>query len=101
MTTFLLLKRFDYHVILNVGADFIVARVYAVDGQKGPYRVTSGVGPSNSDVGIVKSLDDAIRPSWTTTRKIRCSGSVRAPTLYWRHTISVSLRVKRDQQNHC
>jgi hypothetical protein len=41
MTTFMLLNRFAYHVILNVEADFIVARVYPLGGQQGQYEVTS------------------------------------------------------------
>jgi hypothetical protein len=100
VTTFLLLNRSAYHVILNVEADFIVARVYALGGQQGPYRVTSSIGPSSSEVGIVKSLDDAIPAFIDYCKKNPVPWEKESPALYWRHTMSVSLRVERDQQGH-
>jgi hypothetical protein len=100
MTTFMLLNRLAYHVILNVEADFIVARVYPLGGQDGPYRVTSGFGPSYqcSDVGIVKSLDDAIPALIDYCNKNPIPWEQESPALYSRDTMSVSLRVERDQR---
>jgi len=44
--TLLLLERYDYYAILNDDADFIVGWVYPLNGQQGPYKVTSSIGPS-------------------------------------------------------
>jgi hypothetical protein len=63
MTTFLLLKRYDHYVIVNDDADFIVGRVYPLNGREGPYRVTADVGPmgrKTTEAGVVNSLNEAI-----------------------------------------
>jgi hypothetical protein len=101
MTTFMLLNRFAYHVILNVEADFIVARVYPLSGQ-GQYEVTSCFRPSyqGSDVGIVKSLDDVIPAFIDYYKRNPVPWEQESPALYWRHTMSVSLRVEQDRQGH-
>ena len=39
--TFVLLKRYDHYAIVNDDADFIAGRVYPLNGQEGPYRVTA------------------------------------------------------------
>jgi hypothetical protein len=100
MTTFLLVDRFYYHVILNVEADFIVAHVYPLGGQQGQYEVSTGIAPSSSEVFIVKSLDDAIPAFIDYYEKNPVRWERESATLYWKHTISVSLRVERDQQGH-
>ena len=102
MTTFLLLNRSAYHVILNVEADLIVARVYPLGGRQGQYEVTSCFGSSyrEGNVGIVKSLDDAIPAFIDYYKKNPVPWEWESPALYWRHTMSVSLRVERDQQGH-
>jgi hypothetical protein len=102
MTTFLLRERFDYYVIVNVDADFIVARVYAVGGQQGQYRVTSDIGRSDqcNDVGVVRSLDDAIPAFIDYCKKNPVPWERESAALYWRHTMYVSLRVEQDRQGH-
>ena len=100
MTTFLLRERFDYYVIVNVDADFIVARIYPLGGQQGPYRVSSGVGPPYSDFAIVKSLDDAIPAFINYHKKNPVPWERENHALYWRHTMYVSLRVEQDRQGH-
>ena len=86
MTTFLLLNRSAYHVILNVEADFIVARVYPLGGRQGPYRVSSDLGSLHQcgDVGIVKSLDDAIPAFIDYYKKNPVPWEQESPALYWR-----------------
>jgi hypothetical protein len=100
MTTFSLLKRYDYYVILNDDADFIVARVYPLNGHQGPYRVAADVGPSypRNDVGVVKSLDAAIPAFIAYYKNNPVPWEQERPALYWRHTMFVSLRVEQDQQ---
>jgi hypothetical protein len=102
MITFLLLNRIEYHVILNVEADFIVARVYPLGGQNGPYRVTSDLAPQYQpgDIGIVRSLDDAIPAFINYYKKNPVPWEQQSPALCWRHTTSVSLRIERDKQGH-
>lgn len=100
--TFVLLKRYDYYAILNEDADFIVGRVYPLNGQQGPYKVSAGVGPSyrRNDVGVVKSLDDAIPAFLNYYKKNPVPWERESPRLYWRHTMFVILRVEQDQQGH-
>jgi hypothetical protein len=100
--TFVLLERYDHYVILNDDADFIVGRVYPLNGQLGPYRVTSGIGHSyqQGDIGVVKSLDDAILAFLDYYKKTPVRWEQETPRLYWRHTMFVSLRVEQDQQGH-
>jgi len=100
MTTFLLRERFDYYVIVNVDADFIVARIYPLGGQQGPYRVSSGVGPPYSDIAIVKSLDDAIPTFIDYYKNNPVPWERENHALYRRHTMYVSLRVEQDRQGH-
>jgi hypothetical protein len=102
MTTFVLHNRHYYYAILNVDADFIVARVYPLSGQQGQYEVSSCFRPSyhGSDVGIVKSLDDAIPAFIDYYKRNPVPWEQESPALYWRHTISVSLRVEQDRQGH-
>ena len=102
MTTFMLHNRHYYHAILNVDADFIVARVYPLCGQHGQYEVTSCFRPSyqGSDVGIVKSLDDAIPAFIDYCKKNPVPWERENHALYWRHTVYVSLRVEQDRQGH-
>ena len=100
--TFVLHNRHYYHDILNVDADLIVARVYAVGGQQGQYEVSSCFWPSyqGSDVGIVKSLDDAIPAFIDYYNKNPVQWERESHALYWRHTMYVSLRVEQDRQGH-
>jgi hypothetical protein len=100
--TFVLFKRYDYYVIVNDDADFIVGRVYCLNGQLGPYRVTSDIGPryQQDDIGVVKSLDDAIPAFLDYYEKNPVRWEQETPRLYWRHTMFVSLRVEQDQQGH-
>jgi hypothetical protein len=102
MTTFLLRERFDYYVIVNVDADFIVARIYPLGGQQGQYEVTSCFRPSyqGSDVGIIKSLDDAIPAFIDYHKKNPVPWERESAALYWRHTMYVSLRVEQDRQGY-
>jgi hypothetical protein len=97
MTTFLLFERFNYYVIVNDDADFIVARVYPLRGQQGPYRVTSDIGPPYSDVGIVGSLDDAIPAFLAYYEKYPLRWD-RINHGYEKSTLYTRLLVKQDQQ---
>ena len=47
--TFLLLKNYDHYVIRNDDADYIVGRVYPLNGLQGPYKVIAHVGPMGQD----------------------------------------------------
>lgn len=100
--TLLLLKRYDYYAILNDDADFIVGRVYPLNGRQGPYKVTSSIGPSHQhdDIGAVKSLDDAIPAFIDFYKKNPVPWERESLALYWRHTMFTILRVERDQQGH-
>ena len=100
--TFLLLKRYDYYAILNEDADFIVGRVYCLNGQQGPCRVTSSIGPSyqQDGIGVVKSLDDAIPAFLDYYKKNPVPWEQESPALYWRDTMFVVLRVEQDRQGH-
>jgi hypothetical protein len=102
MTTFMLHNRHYYYVILNVDADLIVARVYVVGGQPGQYEVNSCFGPSYrcGDVGIVKSLDDAIPAFIDYYKRNPVPWEQESPALYSRDTMYVSLRVEQDRQGH-
>jgi hypothetical protein len=103
MTTFLLFKRYDYYVIVNDDADFIVARVYPLNGQQGPYRVEcADVGPldrETKEAGIVNSLSDAIPAFLAYYEKYPLRWD-RVHDEYWKVTLYVFLRVKQDQQGY-
>lgn len=103
MTAFSLIKTSDYdYVILNDDADFIVARVYPLNGHQGSYRVIDAVGPSGqlNDVGVVQSLDGAI-PAFIEYYKTNpAPWEQEKPALYWRHTMFASLRVEQDRQGY-
>jgi hypothetical protein len=79
MTTFLLLKNHDHYAIVNDHADFIVGRVYPLNGQQGPYKVTADVGP----LGVGRLLKPASstrsamrsRPFLPTMKNIHCDGT--------------------------
>ena len=98
--TLSLRKRYDHYAILNEDAYFIVGRVYPLNGPRGPYKVTSGIGPSHKqdDIGVVKSLDDAIPTFIDYYEKNPVPWERESPALFWRHTMFVSLRVEQDQQ---
>jgi hypothetical protein len=100
--TLLLINKCAYHSILNDDADYIVGRVYPLGGQQGPYRVTSSIGPSyqRNDVGVVKSLDDAIPAFIDYYEKNPVPWERESRALYWRHTMFVYLRIEQDQQGH-
>jgi hypothetical protein len=100
--TFVLLKRHDYYAILNEDADFIVGRVYCPNGQQGPYRMTSCIGPSyqQDDISAVKSLDDAIPAFIDYYKNNPVPWERESPVLYWRRTMFVPLRVEQDQQGY-
>ena len=100
--TFLLLKNYDHYVIRNDDADFIVGRVYPLNGLQGPYKVSADFGHwySQGDIGVVKSLDDAIPAFLDYYEKNPIRWEQETPRLHWRHTMFVSLRVEQDQQGY-
>jgi hypothetical protein len=57
---YVILKNYDHYAIVNDDADFIVGRVYPLDGQG--FQVSADMPPDwgNGDVAVVESLDDAI-----------------------------------------
>lgn len=76
--TFLLLKHYDHYAIVNDDADFIVGRVYPLNGRQGPYRVTADVGPMGERLLTpASSTRSAMRSrhSWPTMNAIRCGGT--------------------------
>jgi len=100
--TFLLLKNYDHYVIRNDDADFIVGRVDPLNGLQGPYKVSADFGHwySQGDIGVVKSLDDAIPAFLDYYEKNPIRWEQETPRLHWRHTMFVSLRVEQDQQGY-
>jgi hypothetical protein len=98
--SFLLFERYDYYAILNEDADFIVGRVYPVNGRQGPYSLSSGIGSSyqQDDIGVVLSLDEAIPAFLNYYKKHPVPWEQESPALYWKHTMFVVLRVEQDQQ---
>ena len=100
MTTFLLLKNYDHYAIVNDDADFIVGRVYPLNGIKGPYRVTADVGPlgrETTEAGVVNSLNDAVLAFLAYYERYPLRWD-RVHDCYWKTTLFVSLRVEQDQQ---
>jgi len=100
--TFLLVKRYDHYAILNDDADFIAGRVYPLGAGQGPYKVISSIGPScqRNDVGVVKSLDEAIPAFLDYHKKNPVPWERESPALYWRYTMFAVLRVEQDQQGN-
>jgi hypothetical protein len=100
--TFVLLKNYDHYAIVNDDADFIVGRVYPLNGLQGPYRVTADVGPmgrKTTDAGVVDSLDEAI-PAFLAYYKKYPLRWDWVYDEYWKTTLFVILRVAQDQQGH-
>src|SRR6516225_9966547 len=100
--TFVLLKRYDHYAIVNDDADFIAGRVYPLNGQEGPYRVTADVGPlgrKTFDAGTVNSLSDAIPAFLAYYEKY----PLRWDWVYdewWKNTLYANLLVAQDQQGY-
>jgi hypothetical protein len=95
--TFVLLKNYDHYVIVNDDADFIVGRVYCLNGQRGPYEVTSRIGPSYQpdDIALVKSLDDAIPTFIDYYEKNPVPWERESSAFYSRYTMFVCLWVEQ------
>jgi hypothetical protein len=100
--TLSLRKRYDHFAILNEDANFIVGRVYPLNGSQGPYKVSSGIGPSHQQdqIGVVNSLNEAIPAFVDFYKKHPVPWEQESSALYWRHTMFTILRVERDQQGH-
>jgi hypothetical protein len=100
--TLVLLKWCDHYAIRNDDAFFIVGWVYALKGRQGPYKVTSGIGPSHlrDGIGLVKSLEDAIPAFVDFYKKNPVPWERESPALFWRHTMFAALRVEQDRQGH-
>jgi hypothetical protein len=98
--TFVLLKNYDHYAIVNDDADFIAGRVYCLNGQRGPYEVTSRIGPSYQpdDIAVVKSLDDAIPTFIDYYEKNPVPWERESSAFYSRYTMFVCLWVEQDQQ---
>ena len=99
----LLRKKYDYYVILNEDARYIVAHVYPYGGQQDQYyEVSSWLGtvPAGRTIAIVRSLDAAIPAFVDYYEKNPIRWEFESLRLYWRHTMSVSLRVEQDQQGY-
>jgi hypothetical protein len=99
MTTFLLIKNPDHHAIVNDDADFIVGRVYPLNGRLGPYRVTADIGPMDQtrEAGTVQSLDEAIPAFLAFYEKYPVRWERFLTDEYWKNTLNAFLQVKRDQ----
>ena len=100
--TFVLLKHQDHYAIVNDDADFVVGRVYPLNGIQGPYRVTAPVGPfdrETTEAGVVNSLDDAIPAFLAYYEKYPLRWDW-VHDEYWKETLYAFLRVKQDQQGH-
>jgi hypothetical protein len=58
---YVLVRYYDHYAILNDDADFIVGRVYPLNGQR--FRVTADLVPEDCDddeIAVINSLDEAI-----------------------------------------
>ena len=98
--TFVLLKNYDHYAIVNDDANFIVGRVHPLGGQ--PYRVTSRIGPSYQpdDIGVVKSLDDAIPTFIDYYEKNPVPWEPESSAFYSRYTMFVCLWIEQHEQGH-
>ena len=100
--SFVLLKNYGHYVIVNDDADFIVGTVYPLNGQQGPYKVTSCIGSAywreRNEIDIVKSLSDAIPAFIDHHKKNPVPWQRVSHALYKKETLFVSLRVEQDQQ---
>jgi hypothetical protein len=98
--TFVLLKNYDHYAIVNDDANFIVGRVHPFGGQ--PYRVTSRIGPSYQpdDIGVVKSLDDAIPTFIDYYEKNPVPWEPESSAFYSRYTMFVCLWIEQHEQGH-
>jgi hypothetical protein len=102
MGTFMLLKNYNHYAIVNDVADFIAGRVYPLNGQHGPYRVTADVGPLDRETyeaGIVGSLDDAI-PAFLAYYKKYPLRWDRLNDKYCKSTLFTLLQVGQDEQGN-
>jgi hypothetical protein len=101
MTTFLLLRHHDHYAIVNDDADFIVGRVFPLNGGLSPFRVIADIGPltdQTCEAGIVQSLDEAIPAFLAYYEKYPVRWERLDINEHWKNTLNVFLRVKRDQQ---
>jgi hypothetical protein len=57
---YVILKNYDHYAIVNDDADFIVGRVYPLDGQG--FRISADLAPDweSGDVAVVQTIDEAI-----------------------------------------
>ena len=97
--SFVLLKNYDHYVVVNDHADFIVGRVYPLNGGQGPYRVTADIGPMDretTEAGVVNSLNDAI-PAFLAYYERYPLRWEWVYNEYWKSTLFVDLRVEQDQ----
>jgi hypothetical protein len=97
---YVILKHYDHYAIVNDDADFIVGRVYPVDGQG--FRVTADLAPDweSGDVAVVQTIDDAIPalaayyerkpPQWQRWNAIK----------HAKFTQFAILWVEQDEQGH-
>ena len=102
MTPFVLLKNYDHYLIRNDDADFIVGRVYPLNGLQAPYKVIAVIGPmgrETTDAGVVNSLDDAIPTFLAYYEKYPLRWDW-VHDEYWKTTLYVSFRVMQDQQGY-
>jgi hypothetical protein len=100
--SFVLLKNYDHYVIVNDDADFMIGRVYPLNGRQGPYRVRADVGPmgrETTEAGVVNSLSDAI-PAFLAYYENHPLRWERLNHKFLKFTLFVILQVEQDQQGH-
>ena len=97
---YVLVRYYDHYAILNDDADFIVGRVYPLDGQG--FQVSADLAPdwSNGDVGVVRSLADAIPALAAYYERNPPQWQRETVTRYQKLTQFAYLRVEQDQRGN-
>ncbi len=97
---YVILKNYDHYAIVNDDADFIVGRVYPLDGQG--FRVSADL-PSDcecDEVAVVQSLDDAIPALAAYYERNPPRWQRETATRYVKFTQFALLRVEQDEGGH-
>ena len=100
--TYLLLKNYDHYAIVNDDADFIVGRVYPLNGLRG-FRVSADLTPDDCDddvVAIVQSLGDAVPALAAYYERNRPRWQRESATRYTEWTLFALLAVEQDESGN-
>ena len=95
--SFMLLKNYDYYVIVNDDADFVVGSAHPLNERQGPYRVRAHVGPVDyADAGVVNALNDMIQAFLAHYERVQ--RWERFHRSYYKFTLFAILLVEQNEQ---